>query len=208
MKSIAKKILSLSVAIAAVSLSAGCAGHAGGITLTSMRTHEKFDQGFADAYLSHNVNGDLDVVLIDSATADALAGRHPTAPVRQILHLRVLWQPERDLKVTDAASCNASVHWYVMGGHPNGMLEYTGTAFVSTQSFSDLYRVHVQNAEVRPLPTTCGLCDPVGPSILEGAVFAHENAAIVSELLSEVSTPPIADAGNAAHAGFREPVAR
>jgi hypothetical protein len=205
---IAKKILSLLVVIAAAALSTGCAGHAGGITLTSMRTHEKFDQGFADAYLSHNANGDLDVVLIDSATAEALAGHRSTAPVRQILHLRVLWQPERDLKVTDSAACNASVHWYVMGGHPNGMLEYTGTAFVSTQSFNDLFRVHVQNAEVRPLPTTCGLCDPVGPSKLEGAVFAHENARIVNELLSQVSSPPVADAGNAAHAGFREPASR
>jgi hypothetical protein len=207
-KSIAKKILSLSVAITAASFSTGCAGHAGGITLTSLRTHEKFDQGFADAYLSHNANGDLDVVLIDSATAAALAGRQSDVPVHQILHLRVLWQPERDLKVTDAAASNASVHWYVMGGNPRGMLEYTGTAFVSTQSFSDLFRVHVQNAEVHPLPTTCGLCDPVGPSKLEGAVFAHEDARIVNELLSEVSPPPVADARSAPHAGFREPGSR
>jgi hypothetical protein len=194
-KSITRKILSLSFAIAATTLSAGCAGHAGGITLTSMRTHEKFDQGFSDAYLSHNANGDLDVVLIDSATAEALAGHQSSAPVRQILHLRVLWQPERDLKVTDSAACNASVHWYVMRGNPKGTLEYTGTAFVSTSSFSDLVRVKVQNAQVRPMPCSAALHDPVGPSKLEGAVFAHEDARIVSQLLSEVNTPAVADAG-------------
>lgn len=206
-KSIGRKILSLSLAIAAGSLSVGCAGHAGGITLTCMRTHEKFDQGFSDAYLSHNANGDLDVVLIDSATADALAGHRSAAPVRQILHLRVLWQPERDMKITDAAACNASVHWYVMGGTPKGMLEYKGTAFVSTTSFNDLVRVTVQNAQVRPMPTSAGLQDPVGPSKLEGAVFAHEDSRIVNQLLNQVNTP-VADAGSANQNGFREPVAR
>ncbi len=207
MKPIARKILSLSITIAAASLSTGCAGHAGGITLTSMRTHEKFDQGFSDAYLSHNANGDLDVVLIDSATADALAGHRSKSPIQQILHLRVLWQPERDLKVTDAAACNASVHWYVMGGNPKGMLEYTGTAFVSTTSFSDLVRVHVQNAQVRPLPTSAGLQDPVGPSKLEGAVFAHEDARVVSQLLNEVNTP-LAYAAEAGRAGVQNSIAR
>jgi hypothetical protein len=201
-KNIAKKILSLSIAAAASGILAGCAGHAGGITLTSMRTHEHYDQGFADAYLCHNTNGDLDIVLIDSATAQSLAGQTSAAPVRQILHLRVLWQPERDLKVSDAAASNASVHWYVLGGQPKGILEYTGTAFVSTTSFSDLIRVHVQNAQVKALPTTAGLYDPVGPSKLEGAVFAHENAKIVNQLLNEIN-PSVAVAGDATRDGVR-----
>jgi hypothetical protein len=190
------KILSLSLGLAAAGVSAGCAGHAGGITLTSMRTHAQYDQGFADAYLCHNTNGDLDIVLIDTATAQSLAGQSSNAPVRQILHLRVLWQPERDLKVNDSAACNASVHWYVLGGHPKGVLEYTGTAFVSTTSFSDLIRVHVQNAQVKALPTTAGLYDPVGPSKMEGAVFARENAKIVNQLLNEIN-PSVAIAGDA-----------
>jgi hypothetical protein len=131
-----------------------------------------------------------------------LAGQTSAAPVRQILHLRVLWQPERDLKVSDAAASNASVHWYVLGGQPKGILEYTGTAFVSTTSFSDLIRVHVQNAQVKALPTTAGLYDPVGPSKLEGAVFAHENAKIVNQLLNEIN-PSVAVAGDATRDGVR-----
>jgi hypothetical protein len=202
-KSIAKKILSLSVGLAITGLSAGCAGHsAGGITLTSMRTHAQYDQGFAEGYLCHNANGDLDIVLVDAATAQSLAGQSSAAPVRQMLHLRVLWQPERDLKVTDLAASNASVHWYVIGGKPKGVLEYTGTAFVSTTSFSGLVRVHVQNAQVKALPTTAGLYDPVGPSKLEGAVFAHEDAGIVNQLLNQLN-PPLADAGDAMHNRLR-----
>ena len=181
-----------------MSLTAGCAGHAGGMTLTCMRTQQTFNQGFADAYLGHNENGDLDVVLIDAATAELLAGNPPKSPVRQIMHLRVLWQPQRDLKVTDAASCNATVHWYVINSQPQGMLQYTGTAFVYTTSLGDLFRVHIQNAQVRPLPCSCGLCDPVGPSKLEGAVFAHSNPAVVAELLSQVHTASAASAASGA----------
>lgn len=202
MTSIAKQILSLSVAVSAAAFSTGCAGHAGGITLTSMRTHQQFDQGFADGYVCHNANGDLDVVLIDTATAQTLAGHESSAPIRQILHLRVLWQPERDMKVSDSAACNASVHWYVLGGNPKGILEYTGTAFVSTTRFSDLVRVRVQNAQVKALPTTAGLYDPVGPSKLEGSLFAHENMRIVNQLLDQVNAT-VADARDSAHVAVR-----
>jgi hypothetical protein len=184
-----------------MSLATGCAGHAGGMTLTSMRTQQTFNQGFADAYLGRNENGDMDVVLIDTATADLLAGNTPASPVRQIMQLRILWQPQRDLKVTDSASCNATVHWYVIRSQPRGILEYTGTAFVYTTSLGDLFRVHIQNAQVRPLPCSAGLSDPVGPSKIEGAVFAHANPAIVAELLSQVHTP-VTDADSVKPAAY------
>jgi hypothetical protein len=199
--------VSILTTLLAISLAGGCAGHAGGVTLTSMRTHECFDQGFADAYLSHNENGDVDIVLVDAATADVLAGNTPKSPVRQIMHVRVLWQPERDLKVTDAAASNATIHWYVMSGKPQGMLEYSGTAFVSTTSFSELVRVHIQNAQVQPLPCSAALHDPVGPSKLEGTVYAHDNPQVVTQLLNEVRTA-VANADSAHPAAYLPAVSR
>jgi hypothetical protein len=172
----------------------GCAGKAGGITLTSLRTHQSYIQGFSDAYISKTIHGDLDILLIDDAAAQALAGYTPASPVRQIMHLRVLWQPDRDLKVTDAAASNASIHWYVINGQA-GAMEYTGTAFVTTSTFSGLTRVVVENAQVHPLCNCPGLTDPVGPSKVDGAVFAQVNPEAVAALLAQVRTSVAAASG-------------
>jgi hypothetical protein len=78
-------------------------------------------------------------------------------------------------------------------------MEYTGTAFVTTTTISGLTRVSVQNGQVRPCCKCPGLTDPVGPSKVEGAVFAEVNPQAVAELLAQVRTSVAAASGHSSY---------
>ena len=96
------------------------------MTITSINKNETWKQGFTQAWMSKNSNGDFDVVLVDQACEQAMNGAPMSAPVRQVMHIRILWSPTRDMK---AVVSNASVKWYVIGrSRPEDVLEYSGIA--------------------------------------------------------------------------------
>ncbi len=93
------------VAVAAVVTLAGvgCSSPTSDLRVMSLKGPRKtYSQPFAEAYARRNGEGSLDVVLTrDSGTADA-AGRTTGSArsLRQVMHVRVLWQPMRDTKRT------------------------------------------------------------------------------------------------------------
>ena len=83
------------IALAGCSI-VGCAGSKPQLTLTSIDHHNTWRQQFSSAYSRRDANGNLDIVLVDRPSEQALAGRHPTLPVRQVMYIHVLWTPARD----------------------------------------------------------------------------------------------------------------
>ncbi len=190
-------LLAFPLVLAAICCGVGCSDKAAGLTLTSLKDHRKFAETFTNAYASRNDNGDLDVVLVDDATERAVAAGKRIEPVHQIMHVRVLWHPSRDMKADDPAASNASIHWYVMGANRGEMIEYQGTAFinVSRTTFTDRLKLSIVNARLKPVITRGDLKDPIGPSRVEGTIYARDNVQIVNRLLAEVRTS-VAAAGN------------
>lgn len=176
--------------LAAVSLCAGCSDKAAGLTLTSLRDNHKFADTFTKAYAARNDNGDMDVVLVDDATQRSVTAGTLIGPVHQIMHIRILWSPSRDMKSDDPAASNASIHWYVMGVDRTQMIEYSGTAFVyaGTTLWGNQRKLRIDNARLKPAMARGDLKDPIGPARVEGTIYATDNDQIVNHLLAEVQT--------------------
>ncbi len=174
----------------AASFCGGCSDKSAGLTFTSLQDHRRFADTFTDAYSARNENGDTDIVLIDDATERSVVAGKPIGPVRQIMHIRILWSPSRDMKSDDPAASNASIHWYVMGSDRTQMIEYSGTAFVyaSKAMWGDKLKLRIDNARLKPCVSRGNLKDPVGAARIEGTIYATDNHRIVSQLLADVRT--------------------
>jgi len=182
--------LPLVLVLGAIFGTVGCSDSAAGLTLTSIKTHKEFADTFTNAYATRNINGNLDVVLVDYATEQALASGRFLGPAHQIMHIRVLWSPTRDMKPDDPADSNASIHWYIMGAGRDRaapMIQYSGTAFVYTsKSWTNLLQLDIRNATLKPVIARGDVQDPIGPSKVEGTVYARTSERIVNQLLAEV----------------------
>jgi hypothetical protein len=182
--------------IAAMALSVlgtGCAseGPHPQLMLTSVGHDRTFAQQFSHAFVSRDPDGTTDLVLVDRAAEGALIGMNGSAPVRQIMHLRVLWNPKRDQKAEHASGSNATVHWYVMGNTPQSscdILEYSGTAFVLVNDSEDGTDLTIRNATIKLVACRGDLQDPVGSCTLAGTIHATENRGRVREVLNCVCT--------------------
>jgi len=180
------------VALLAASLffaGAGCASDQQQLTLNSSRRGKAFIQSFSRAYAARDRDGDTNIVLVDRAAQTTLEGRPADAPVRQVLHIQVLWHPSREMKADHTSATNATLHWYVMSStNPGDVLEYAGTAFVAIDQDSEGTDLTVSNAHLRPVACRGDLCDPVGPSSVSGKIRAANSAPRVRQALSIVRT--------------------
>jgi hypothetical protein len=162
------------------------------LTLQSLQGHS-FTQQFCQAYMSHDKDGDTDLVLLDQASEDALTAKksdvQENPPVRQVMHLRVLWNPKRDQKVEHLSGSNATVHWYVMGNTPETaahIIEYAGTAFVVIDDSEPQLEFTIRNASISPVACRGDLQDPIGTSTLSGTVRARDSHKRVCDALTAV----------------------
>ncbi|HZL37607.1 MAG TPA: hypothetical protein VFC78_19980 [Tepidisphaeraceae bacterium] len=172
--------------IAMAAFPMGCASSNHNLVLTSLKQHQTFRQNFTQAYAAGNDQGGTDVILVDPAAQQAMNGYESSAPVRQIMHIRVMWVPTRDMR---AEASNAAVAWYVIGRSLPDVLEYTGTAFVYLESQGDgTTSVVIRDATVKRSKSHGSLTDPVGPSRIQGTVIARQDKKMVNRLLHEMQT--------------------
>ena len=179
----------LSAALAML-LVGGC-GHEQQLTLRSLNKGSTFSQPFTAAYCSRDRAGDTDVVLVDRAAEESLAGHQSSAPVRQVMHIRIFWQPMHDTRPDHPSASNATIHWYVLGNTADrsaDVLEYAGTAFVTMDESEKGTELTIGNASVQPVACRGELCDPVGPTAVAGTIHAGNNVRRVRQALADVRT--------------------
>jgi hypothetical protein len=192
-RSLACLIVALLVFVGA----AGCAGPQTDLKVTSIASRQTYRQPFTQAYYRRDGLGNVDVVVVDDAAQQNLSGQRTSAPVRQIMHIRVLWVPSRDMK---AVASNASIKWYVIGdSNPQDVLEYSGSGFVAVNQNGDMTSVSVQNAVLHPSDKHGSLVDPVGHAKIKGTIVARAGEAAVRQLLNDLHTA-LAAASEPAHA--------
>jgi len=186
--------------IAAIWSAAGCSSDPT-LRLTSARDHRTYTQSFTSAYAAREADGDVDVVLLDEPTSDSAP-----APVRQVMHIRMLWNPTRDLKADHNSASNATVHWYVLGNQTQtraDVLEYSGTAFVSLDDSGGSTELTIGSATLKPAACRGAMCDPVGPSSVHGTFTARNDRRRVAQVLAGVRTAVAAANAAARDASFR-----
>ena len=174
------------------------------LTLHSAAQNRNFTENFSHAYVTHDMNGDTDVVMLDRAAEGALQGMSNDIPVRQVMHIRVLWNAQSDMASEHMSASNAAVHWYVMGNtaaSAGDVLEYAGTAFIVVDQHTNHTELQIRNASMRPVACRGGLCDPIGTTTFQGTIRATENPQRVREALACVRTAvALATAPPAEHA--------
>jgi hypothetical protein len=161
----------------------GCGSQAN-LTLTSLDSRQAYTQPFTQAFCTRCDGGNVDVVLVDQAAESAMKGEAVTAPVRQVMHIQVLWTPAREMK---AVTSNAAIKWYVIGAQPRDLLEYSGTAFVALANDGDGgTTLTIRKATIKPSENHGTLTDPIGPSNMEGTIVARLDERTVGRVLGEL----------------------
>ncbi|MDB5333094.1 MAG: hypothetical protein JWP03_4245 [Phycisphaerales bacterium] len=168
----------------------GCRSQAN-LTVTSDDHRQAYTQPFTQAFCSRCDGGNVDVVLVDRAAEEAMRGETVTAPVKQVMHIQVLWTAAREMK---AVTSNAAIKWYVIGSQPHDVLEYSGTAFVALASNSDGATLTIRRSSLKPAENHGTLTDPVGASHMEGTITAHVDEQTVNRLLGELQSASVAAA--------------
>ena len=179
----------------------GCGAKPAELRLTCLESDATFLQHFPKAYVGKGATGGTEVVLVDEqpvgnarpnggdAIPAAAASPGAAPAVRQVMHLKVLWKPQRGTKQSHPSYTNAGLRWYVIGDGGRDVLEYSGAGFVALTETPAGTQVTIRNATLKPVGTPKGaLTDPVGPARLTGTFIAKKSPRRVSALLAEVKT--------------------
>jgi hypothetical protein len=175
----------------------GCASHVdGNLHLVSADKKHDFSQTFTQAYLARTETGDVDILLEQDGLT---VGRHddPEKPLtpdacltpRQFVHVRVFWKPFSQ-RADRPAATNASIEWYLLGDGPNegSLLKYSGPALVSLDDSQKVSIVTIHNAWLKVVEERGDMCDPLGPSQMQGAISAIVDQQRFDTLLSELKS--------------------
>ena len=174
----------------------GCAAPSNDLTLSSTETQRDFTQTFPKAFATTNSNGDYDVVMVRDANADAVADTGgpvrpgPLTP-RQVVHVRVFWNPVQGTRADHPAATNAAIHWYLFCDRPNECprcVEYSGSGLVWVSGDDQTATVTIKGAFMKPVHCDRSMADPMGPSSLSGTVTAQVDRKQVNQLLAEVKS--------------------
>ena len=188
--------IALSITLVALT-AAGCKSGKTDMRVTSLQTRQQYVQTFEEGYARHNAAGDVDVVVTKEfrplnrvvggeRTTGSAAGEKLDHNLRQVLHVRVLWQPMRGTKTDSPTATNATLSWYVFDdvGQPR-MIEYSGAAFVDVSRKGGKTILAVRNATLKPTGRAGDLNDPIGPAKVHGRIVAKNSRLRVEDLLSE-----------------------
>jgi hypothetical protein len=144
-----------------------------------------------------NAAGDYEVVLLDDPIDRAEQGdagqplsEQRVPPLKQILHIRLLWQPLPGTRPDSPAATNASLHWYVLGGataQGTSLIHYTGTAFVAIALNGHGADVTIHNGLLNSTERRGELVDPLKSFRIDGKFEATENESRLNEIMEDVT---------------------
>lgn len=172
----------------------GCAQSPSILTVQSAKRDVSYSQQFGQAFASRTEDGAHEFILvaddaIRSAPREPGGPLTPAAkmPLRQVVHVRVLWKPLNGVEET--VTRNASISWFVFTDTASGAIgtrEYQGTAYasVSPAARGSATRVTLRHGTLKPSASRGSLSDPIGMGKLEGTFTAIRNPDRVRELLA------------------------
>ena len=180
----------------------GLAGCASSQSVEIKRDHSEqaFTATFDRAFYSQAVDGQLDVILIanganDSAVDKPLATTSEKS-VRQVVHLRVLWQKPRGYRIDNPSANNATITWHVVAG-PNDRLTYTGAGWARVSIDDGEADLDIRNATLTIARVVGQIEDPLKRATFAGEVTAKRSDAAVRSYLDEIASYTQSDSATA-----------
>jgi hypothetical protein len=176
----------------------GCAGGPGQIRLEPARGQAVLVQDFTQSFISHDAQGDVHIVLVSDPLVRKPADRRlsgqplepvPSAPLRQVVHIHVLWRPPSGVALDNPSATNASIDWYVVAegtGRGRDLVHYQGAGYVVTSGAGNRVGLRISNATIRPAEVRGSMKDPIGAALVNGHAVAVRDAQRVREVLADV----------------------
>jgi hypothetical protein len=211
--------------------SAGCSSSQAELSLTSTISGKTYCQPFSRAFVRRTDAGDFDAVLVDDGferseksifpfnqfsqpAADAPISSSNVTPLKQVVHVRMLWKPERGTRPGQPSGVNAVIDWYVMptdAAHQQDFLHYQGSGFVMVYGDDDEPRIWIRNATVALKDRSGNMNDPLGKTKLDGMFNATRNDAYVTAVIDQCRhemTASASDGADSAIPAFDSPPSR
>lgn len=162
---------------------AGCSSGPTTLTLHPEASTGAYAQTFNQAYCGKTKDGSYNCVLVadDSPSADKVSDAPSKGPIepgqrqplRQVVHVRVLWRPMNGMR--DSMAANATIDWYIMNNTADGgddLLLYQGSGYVMVSPDDKTTKITIRNAEMKPALVKGHLSDPIGNAKLSGTFVA------------------------------------
>lgn len=169
----------------------GCESSQQSLSIRRDHSDQKFTASFDRAYFSQAIDGQLDVILLSDGAGDAAVDRPLTTrddkSVRQVVHMRVLWQHPRGLKIDNPSSSNAMVKWHVVAS-PSDRLTYSGSCWTRVSIDDDEAEFDIRNASVAISQMVGQIDDPLKRASFAGDIIATRSDATVRSYLEELAT--------------------
>ncbi len=154
----------------------GCSSYTTDLRLLSNDQQHSFDQAFGKAYISRDMNGDSNIVLIADGQGT------PT----QLVHIRVFWTPKNGTKPDHPANTNAAIRWCFLGQNPSDVLVYSGSGLVMVSDSVGSADVTIRRAWMKPTYRHGNMADPMGPSMLDGTAYAQRDPEQVLAVMTQI----------------------
>lgn len=181
-------------ALALSTIVGGCASSRNAqLTLRPAEGRVAYAQKFTQAYAGRTPDGSWSFVLLaddDQPAANNDAKRlEPSSqmPLRQVVHVKVLWQPMSGTGRETSVS-NAAIDWYVLSPTAAGgddLLLYQGCGHVTLDPGDHATKVTIRSGNLKPSVTHGKLADPLGAAKLSGKFVALNDNAKLQHVLSD-----------------------
>jgi len=166
------------------------------LTVASPEKKLTFKQTFTQVYATRGEDGDFDIVLLDDPIDDAdvpAPGKPlqslPVRPLKQMVHIHVLWTPMIGDRGDHPSATNAAINWYVWGdstGNQTDMMHYGGAGFVKIYASDDSADFRISNTTLKLKSSRGSMTDPVGNAQLSGKFSAPIDSRRVKDLLAQL----------------------
>lgn len=205
-----RRVMMAGAALLLAGIATGCGPKYPTLTFESRDRNAELRQPFALTAIARDAAGDWDVVLV-SQGLERVRGSKPgrdlkpakEAPVRQVVHLKLHWRPQRGAEPENPAAANATARWLVFGTptppsaaaaegaadtYPD-VIEYQGTAFVRPIPDGEGYTLVMREGTLHRTLLKGDMVDTLGDVRLDGKFWAREDAVTVANVLSELPPP-------------------
>ncbi|MGN6504598.1 MAG: hypothetical protein ACTHM6_03445 [Tepidisphaeraceae bacterium] len=174
----------------------GCASDDGVAQLNvhGAQSDDQYVDTFDRALFTQTRDGQVDLLLLSGG--DSFQQNQPLISsdtrainpgVRQVVHLRVLWEPTRTIHLDSPSASNAFVDWHVIAG-PNDRVTYNGSCWAMVKIDGNEASIDLRNASVSVSQVLGDAKDPLKRANLSGKFTATRSDAVVRSYLSELAS--------------------
>lgn len=187
-----KRTLFAAAALFTLTALGGCAGHESAAELNVHRDSSDVDYTatFDRAMFAQSPAGQVDIILLQTSGGEPSVD-HPLSSdgdhgVKQIVHMKVLWNPTRTIRLDSPSASNAFIDWHVMAGESN-RVTYNGSCWAMVSTRGDTASIDLRNATVTISQIVGKMQDPLKRAQLSGVITAQRCDGVVQSYLTELA---------------------